>query len=218
MLVPAAVGSGLAVARGRPRGFDQREAVARATRLFWDKGYVAASLDELVAASGMSRASLYSVFGDKEGLFLACLDHYGDEFEAKVTSLLDSEPDARRAVAAFLETAATRLTDPAEPAGCLRANSTLECKALSAAIDAKLVEANARYEQLFRRRLERGAAAGELPPGEDLEALARYVAGVANGMIVLSRGGADRAALRATATLAMRAWPIAPAGDTSNGP
>lgn len=199
----------LKVARGRPRGFDEREALARATRLFWERGW-AASLDELVAATGVSRASLYAVYGDKERLFLACLELYSEEFEAKVTALLDREPEARGAIAAFLETAATRLTDPAEPAGCLRANSTLECRGLSAAIDSKLVELNARYEGLFRKRLARGREEGELPPDEDVGALARYVAGTANGMIVLARGGADRAALLGIAALAMRAWPTGP--------
>lgn len=53
----------------RPRTFDEAEAVTRAARTFRARGYEATSVDDLLAATGMNRASLYSVFGSKYGLF-----------------------------------------------------------------------------------------------------------------------------------------------------
>jgi AcrR family transcriptional regulator len=41
------------------------------------KGFAAASLDELAAASGLNRPSLYAAFGDKEQLYIATLRFYG---------------------------------------------------------------------------------------------------------------------------------------------
>ena len=59
---------------GRPRGFDEQDAVAAATTVFRERGYAATSVDDLVAATGVHRGSLYGVFGSKHGLFLRVLD------------------------------------------------------------------------------------------------------------------------------------------------
>lgn len=59
---------------GRPAEFDRCEVIARAKAVFHRAGYEAASVDELTAATGLSRASLYHAFGDKRGLLLATLD------------------------------------------------------------------------------------------------------------------------------------------------
>ena len=60
----------------RTRSFDEDEVLDRAMALFWRKGFEATSIEELVSVSGINRASMYAVFGDKRRLFLAVLDHY----------------------------------------------------------------------------------------------------------------------------------------------
>ena len=51
--------------RGRPRSYDPEVALKRATEAFWKSGYSGTSLDDLAAATGMNRPSLYAGFGDK---------------------------------------------------------------------------------------------------------------------------------------------------------
>ena len=63
--------------RGRPRGFIPSEVLDRVRRVFMQKGFAAASLDELAAASGLNRPSLYAAFGDKEQLYITTLRFYG---------------------------------------------------------------------------------------------------------------------------------------------
>jgi len=60
----------------RPRTFEPEEALDKAMTVFWRKGYAETSYDDLVSETGVSRKGLYTVFGDKEGLFLAALNHY----------------------------------------------------------------------------------------------------------------------------------------------
>jgi TetR/AcrR family transcriptional repressor of nem operon len=60
---------------GRRRGFDEAEVVAAAWAEFTGRGYEAASIDDLVAATGLARGSLYQAFGSKRGIFLAALQH-----------------------------------------------------------------------------------------------------------------------------------------------
>ena len=62
------------VRRGRPRAYDPERALAQATAAFWDAGYSATSLDDLSAATGMNRPSLYGAFGDKHALYLKAID------------------------------------------------------------------------------------------------------------------------------------------------
>jgi AcrR family transcriptional regulator len=59
---------------GRPRSFDEARAVDAAAAVFRRGGYAAASVDDLVEATGVHRGSLYNVFGSKHGLFLRVLD------------------------------------------------------------------------------------------------------------------------------------------------
>src|ERR1700722_2395852 len=62
--------------RGRPRAYDPQAALQRATDSFWRSGYSGTSLDEICAATGMNRPSLYAAFGDKHTLYLKALEHY----------------------------------------------------------------------------------------------------------------------------------------------
>jgi TetR/AcrR family transcriptional repressor of nem operon len=59
---------------GRRRGFEEAEVVAAAWAEFTGRGYEAASIDDLVAATGLARGSLYQAFGSKRGIFLAVLN------------------------------------------------------------------------------------------------------------------------------------------------
>ncbi|MBI3517067.1 MAG: TetR/AcrR family transcriptional regulator, partial [Proteobacteria bacterium] len=62
--------------RGRPRAYDPEAALAKATAAFWGAGFAATSLDDLCAATGMNRPSLYGAFGDKRALYHHALEHY----------------------------------------------------------------------------------------------------------------------------------------------
>ena len=64
--------------RGRPRSFDEMEALEKATQVFWSKGYDGVTIDDLVAGMGVGRPSLYAVFGDKRTLFLRVLRAYAE--------------------------------------------------------------------------------------------------------------------------------------------
>src|SRR5258706_1118242 len=60
----------------RPREFDRDEALDRATRAFWAKGYASTSTGDLLAAMNIGRQSLYNTFGDKRKLYLEVLKRY----------------------------------------------------------------------------------------------------------------------------------------------
>jgi TetR/AcrR family transcriptional regulator, transcriptional repressor for nem operon len=63
---------------GRPRGFDEQEAVRAAVALFARRSYDGTSVDDLVNHLGVHRGSLYKTFGSKRGLYLTALRRHVD--------------------------------------------------------------------------------------------------------------------------------------------
>ena len=82
--------------RGRPREYDRTTALESAMQVFSTKGFTAASLDDLAAATGMNRPSLYNAFGDKESLYRETLDHFIAGLRARIGTILVDEPDLER--------------------------------------------------------------------------------------------------------------------------
>ena len=62
--------------RGPAKQFDIEVALGKAMKVFWEHGYEAASLSELLKSMGIGKKSLYDTFGNKQSLFLKALEHY----------------------------------------------------------------------------------------------------------------------------------------------
>ena len=62
--------------RGRPRAFEPETALTQAMDVFWKDGLAATSLDDVSAATGLNRPSLYGAFGDKRALYLLAYGQY----------------------------------------------------------------------------------------------------------------------------------------------
>jgi len=193
-------------ARGRPRAFDADQALDRALRVFWEKGYEGASLADLTRAMGINRPSLYAAFGDKEALFRKALQRYTEGPAAYVREALDA-PTARRVAERLLLGAADFLAGPRHPRGCLLVQGALSCGKEAEPIRRELVSSRAGNEKEIRRRLARAKAEGDLPPRADPAELARYITTVLHGLSVRAASGAGRAELRRVAQTALRAWP-----------
>src|SRR5437762_10320639 len=91
--------------RGRPRAYDPDVAIGQAMETFWDGGYAATSLDELSAATGMNRPSLYGAFGDKRDLYLKALARYWELSRIAIEEALAYDRPLREALQRFYGTA-----------------------------------------------------------------------------------------------------------------
>ena len=60
----------------RNKAFEPEERLEKAKCLFWQKGYNATSMQDLVETMGLNRGSIYDTYGDKHSLFLQCLQSY----------------------------------------------------------------------------------------------------------------------------------------------
>lgn len=106
--------------RGRPRSFDPEIALAQAIAVFQEKGFDAASLDDLAAATGLTRPSLYAAFGNKEALYLASLKAVAQAMEAELDRVMHAAASLEAALRQFYHAALDRyLNGPAGACGCI---------------------------------------------------------------------------------------------------
>jgi TetR/AcrR family transcriptional regulator, copper-responsive repressor len=195
--------------RGRPRAFDTEHALDRALEVFWRHGFQGASLTELTDAMDLSKPSLYAAFGDKEALYLKALERYKQKWCEKLVALLDTEPDARRAVRGFMRAVAGMQADPALPGGCFIVTGSADCggPGMPAAVDAALREAVQSTEMALRARLRRAQREGQLPDHLRINDFAAFLGTVLAGLAVQAKAGAPRARIDAIIDAALAAWP-----------
>ena len=192
---------------GRPREFDPATALDRAIEIFYAKGYEATTLDDLTAAMGIKRPSLYASFGNKEALFLQSLERYGERSALAAQTALTSQNNAQKAVEAFLYLVAEWHTQHSQMMGCLIANSSSDCREEQSNICDRIQHLHQKNEEILFQRLQQGVDSGELPQDADTRGLAQFFYGVTQGMAILARGQRNPEAIRNMAKFAMRAWP-----------
>ncbi|WP_129838788.1 TetR/AcrR family transcriptional regulator [Streptomyces sp. RFCAC02] len=167
--------------------FDMDTALDAAMTQFWRDGYADTSLDDLSRATGLNRSSIYSSLGDKDTLFLRCLDRYtaryGEKYDAAL-SCAASDPVA--ALRAFFDVTLERIADPGLPDGCLIAQSAMAIPVLSPNVAAHAERALG----LQCLRLRAAFKAGGLTD-RDAESFAVHAAAVNQSLAVMSRAGAD---------------------------
>lgn len=185
--------------------FDEDILLDQAMAVFWRNGYQGTSIQDLVEATGVNRGSLYATFGDKCGLFLAVLGHYGKRIGRPMMETL-CDPDPRRAIEAMFESIIGRIRDPQYPRGCLFTNTSLECPAAGDAIERAIAEFLGQQEAAIYEVLRQAQIKGDLDPHEDARSLARFFLGVAQGLNVVNKASPDPAILKDIIGVAMRVW------------
>lgn len=198
------------MAIGRPRGFDRDAALHAAMLVFWRKGFLAASMNDLCDGMGIRSPSLYAAFGDKESLYLEAMQHYAETIGTAVWGRLLEAPTARAGVEALLQAAVDTLpADGVMPAGCMAFLGALGEECPVAVSDAPR---QLRLDCLrrLRQRLGEAVDTGELPSADVADRLGRFYVGIYQALAVQARDGATAAELSDLADMAMSVWPAAP--------
>src|SRR5271154_3724842 len=179
--------------RGRPRSFDELEALEKATQVFWSKGYDGVTIDDLVAGMGVGRPSLYAVFGDKRTIFLRVLKAYAERKGASAAKALLSPQGLRDSIVAFLRYAVESATEKGSVPGCL-----LVCVAPvvdDAEVRKFLQKEAAGGAALVEGRFRDGITAGEIPPDFPVAVRAIQVTDFARSLTMRAQLGTPRKTL-----------------------
>jgi AcrR family transcriptional regulator len=179
--------------RGRPRSFDESDALKKATQVFWSKGYDGVTIDDLVAGMGVGRPSLYAVFGDKRTIFLRVLREYAEAKGARAAKALLAPQSLRDSLAGFLRNAVESATEEGSAPGCL-----LVCVAPlvdDAEVRQFLQDAAADALALVDHRFCDAISAGEVPSDFPVAARASQVLDLARGLTMRAQMGTPRKTL-----------------------
>ena len=187
------------MAVGRPRSFDPDDALGAVLRVFWERGYGAASTDALADAAGVTKPSLYAAFGDKRGQFAAAWDLYLTQSLRPPLALLGESGAAGDGVRAWLRDSVERFTDPANPPGCLVTLHSAGAGGSDETVRELATAADAEVRAALRTRLREAKAAGERPAGGPVGPVADRLAALRDGMSVAARLGRSRRDLLAAA-------------------
>jgi TetR/AcrR family transcriptional repressor of nem operon len=171
----------------RPKEFDPEQIADAAMQVFWQRGYAATSIQDLVEGTGLSRSSLYNAFDSKHGLYTCALKRYQQMTSANI-ELLGADAPARELVRRLLMRIVDNELEDTRRLGCLAANASLEMAGQDAAV-AQLVAQNfQRIEAALEQVLRRGQEQGEIDPQKNPRALASFVVCTVQGLRVLAKG------------------------------
>ena len=172
----------------RPRQFDEIQVIEKLMLVFWDKGYEATSMRDLVAASGLLKGSLYGAFGDKQAIYLAALKHYDRTRIQAGIDMLNGAGSARQKIARLFDNVIESTRRGVFAGGCLLCNASLE-----KAVTDKQVKSEVKTT-IRRLKLAIMEALRPQMDNEDRAAsLAAFIVSAYFGTRVLAKGGAPAA-------------------------
>lgn len=171
----------------RTKDFDPDDIADAAMQVFWQRGYAATSVQDLVDGTGLSRSSLYGTFENKQGLFQHALRRY----EAVTTSnveLLSGPGRARDLVRQLLLRIVQDELSDAGRRGCLVANAALELAGHDEAVAERVAGNLQRLQKALEKLILRGQQEGDITDSKKPRALARFVLNTVQGLRVLGKG------------------------------
>jgi AcrR family transcriptional regulator len=179
--------------RGRPRAYDAEAALTRALDTFWDQGFAATSLDELSAATGMNRPSLYGAFGDKQALYMTVFERYRALSRTTLARALTHDRPLREGLARVYQAAlAIYLSGEIGARGCFMIGTATTDAVSKPEVRAELAAGLHELDDGFEARFRHAVDTGELPAGTDPVALARMAAAVLHTLSIRARAGETR--------------------------
>ncbi len=181
--------------RGRPRKFDETQAVAAAMNVFWKKGFSATSLDDLSEATGINRPSLYNAFGDKEAIYRRSLQMMRGHMQHAAEETL-GKPVLRDALVGLYNAAIDVYLSTNPQAGCF-----VFCTAPAEAINHPDLKADMRnvldeIDEMFQARFIRALKDRELPDTFDAKTAAKLAQAILHSIALRARSGETKNSLR----------------------
>ena len=178
--------------RGRPREFIPEEALDRAVELFWADGFEGVDVDRIARAVGVTKPSLYRVFGDKASLFLHALRRYGETIGAAPLAAFHAEQDVADAVGALLRASVQAGTMDDRPKGCLIACVAMVRAQHSPEIQAGVKQGLAALASILETRFEAELKTGMISHRPSTQARSRLTVDLMQGLLLRARAGTSR--------------------------
>ncbi len=188
----------------RPKNFNKEEVLDKAKNLFWQKGFHATSMQDIVDHLGINRASIYDTYGGKEDLYAAALEAYRLEFAGHLDTILESDPSPRRALISFIEASIFGVVNDKSRKGCFLVNCTSEYLPTHGNILDELLASKEVFQSAIRKTILKGKRQGEFSQVDSPKQTASYLYTLLSGLNVVSRLKQDPKEIRKSLALGLK--------------
>ena len=182
----------------RSKQFDERQALAAAMLVFWEKGYECTSISDLEQAMGLKRTSIYNTFGNKSAIFERVMTCYKESVMSALFAAMDAAPDIREGVRRLMNGALDIHFDEDNPGGCLVVLSLMESGQHDEQSLGSMQQTIHELKNALQVRLNKAKKSGELSRHLDAGSTATTIATTMNGMMVMGKANFTRASLKKT--------------------
>ncbi|WP_103350998.1 TetR/AcrR family transcriptional regulator [Amycolatopsis sp. CA-128772] len=192
----------------RPRSFDEAAVLRAARDQFWEHGYAGTKVDDLAAATGLGKGSLYGAFGDKHALYLRVYDYYCTESTDGVRHQLEGPDDTAHArLRDHVRAIAESVVADRERRGCLMAKGAAECAEHDEVVATRTARVFRDLHGYLTACIAGAQRAGDIDPGPDPAHLGGLVLAVLRGLEALGKGGVEPEEIRTIAETALAVLP-----------
>ena len=195
----------------RPREFDEKKVMENLMKVFWNKGYEATTMQDLVTASGLLKGSLYGAFGDKQALYLAALRHYNRTRIQSQVDMLNGEGSVRQKITRLFDNVIEATKRDLFAGGCLLCNASLEKAVSDRAVKSEIKTTIRRLKVAIMDALKR-----EQVNEDQAASLAAFIISAYFGTRTLAKAGAPAAMIGETRDHCLQLLP--PGGLKSGSP
>lgn len=172
--------------KGRPVTFDNEEVILKAQKVFWEKGYTATSLADLLTTTGMGSGSFYNTFkGGKKELFKKAIQQRREAF-IQFKAQLDSSESPIDLIKDFFRSIAAA-DQQTHLQGCLISNTVTEMTFIDSDLENQSIAILKDVEKMFTAAIEKGQQEGRIKNQTNPVILGRYLITCWNGLNVTRR-------------------------------
>ncbi|MEC5303119.1 TetR/AcrR family transcriptional regulator [Bacillus thuringiensis] len=171
---------------GRSISFNKENALDKAMYLFWERGYDATFISDLIKTMEISRSTLYDSFGDKDELFKLVLEHYKN-YSYKKRQLLFSGINTKASLKSFFYKHIEKCYSDHIPKSCIITNSSLLIGHIDPSIEEILINDFNELDKVFKQVIEEGKKKGEISQDANSELIAYSLLSLNHSINLMSR-------------------------------
>lgn len=187
----------------RTKQFNEKEVLKKAMELFWEKGFHATSMQNLVSCLGINRASLYDTFGGKEELFNRAFAEYRSSTQEMLKKLFENEESVKKGLTKLFDKAIEEAKTDTCRKGCFVVNTTTELIPGDEEIHQVLEQNKSDIENLFTSYIQKGIDEGQFHPSQDARSIGLMLYTLYSGLRVVAKVDTNPNKLRATVQTAL---------------
>lgn len=163
-------------------------------------------MQDLLAAMGLSKSSLYQGFGGKKELFIRCISRYRNNMSEVLAGLLGKAQSGRFFIEKLLINFAIEARQPEHlRRGCLLMNTATEFAQKDCQVAEQVTAGFERLREALQAAVLRGQQEGDISPVQDAGVLSDYLICSIGGITTVVKGGADEKRVKEIVDVIMKA-------------